>query len=162
MIDDVLLRDVEEGDLPIFFEQQLNPEAIHMAAFTAKDPSDKGMFHEHWAKVLADDRITIRTILFNGQVAGHILSHSWFGEPELSYWIGREYWGKGVATRALRAFLEIVTARPLYARVAKDNLASLKVLEKCRFEIIGEDQGFSNARGVEVEEFILKIGVDEI
>lgn len=48
--------------------------------------------------------------------------------------------------------------RPLYARAVKDNIASIRVLEKCGFVLSGEDKGFSNARSKEVEEFILKLG----
>jgi RimJ/RimL family protein N-acetyltransferase len=151
----VRLRDVIEGDLPTLFEQQLDEEANYMAAFTRKDPADREAFMAHWNKILGDETITIRSILFNGQLAGSILTHAWFGEPEISYWLGKEFWGKGIATQALKAFLEEVTERPLYARTAKDNRASLRVLEKCGFTINGEDKGFANARGEEVEEFIL-------
>ena len=154
----ILLRDVEEDDLPLFFAHQLDPEANYLAAFTAKDPTDRDAFIAHWAKILADENITIRTIMFAGQVAGHIVSHSWFGDPEISYWIGKEYWGQGIATQALSEFLNLVKIRPLYARVVKDNLASFRVLEKCGFIMDGEDKGFANARGQEVEEFILKFG----
>ncbi len=157
----VLLRDVIESDLPTFFEHQLDPAANHMAAFTAKDPADRDAFTAHWTKILADETITIKTILFEGHVAGHVLSHGWFGEPEVSYWIGKEYWGKGIATTALSEFLSYLKARPLYARSAKDNLASLRVLEKCGFAVIGKDKGFSNARGKEVEEFILQLDAKE-
>ncbi len=157
MTHNVFLRNVTDSDLPIFFEQQLDKDANFMAAFTAKDPTDRAAFMAHWAKILADPGITIRTILVEGQVAGHVLVHGWFGEPEVSYWIGKAFWGKGVASQALAQFLDIVTARPLYARVAKDNLASLRVLEKCGFMISGEDKGFANARGMEVEEFILNL-----
>jgi RimJ/RimL family protein N-acetyltransferase len=153
----VLLREISESDLPIFFEQQLDPEANYMAAFTAKDPEDRTAFTEHWAKILADETITLRTILFEGFVAGHIVSHGWFGEPEISYWIGKEFWGRGIATRALSDLLDQLLDRPLYARVAKDNKASIRVLEKCGFALSGEDKGYSNARGEEVEEFILKL-----
>jgi RimJ/RimL family protein N-acetyltransferase len=83
------------------------------------------------------------------------------GQPEVTYWIGKEYWGNGVATRALSAFLESARVRPLHARAAKDNVASLRVLEKCGFVITGEDKGFSNARGEEVEEFILTLTTDD-
>lgn len=76
---------------------------------------------------------------------------------EVSYWIGKEYWGKGIATRALSEFLSELTDRPLYARAAKDHLASLRVLEKCRFAIVGEDKGFASARGRETEEFVLEL-----
>lgn len=47
--------------------------------------------------------------------------------------------------------------RPLYARVVKDNLASQRVLQKCGFTICGENKGFANARGKEVEEFIMRL-----
>jgi RimJ/RimL family protein N-acetyltransferase len=151
----VQLRDMSGNDLPIFFEQQLDPAANYMAAFTAKDPTDRVAFNTHWAKVLADRSITIKTILYDGQVAGSILSHAWSGEPEISYWLGKEYWGKGIATKALELFLEVQKARPLYARVAKDNIASLHVLNKSGFAVSGESKWFSNARSQEVDELIL-------
>lgn len=155
---DVLLRDVTMSDLPIFFNQQLDPEANHMAAFTTKDPSDKNAFMAHWAKILGDETVTIQTILFDGQVAGSVLSYEDEDEkPEVSYWIGKPYWGKGVATKALSAFLTHIKVRPLYARAAKDNSASLRVLEKCGFTRIGEGKGFANARSEETEEFMLKL-----
>jgi len=141
----------------MFFDQQLDSTANHMAAFTCEDPAARDAFDAHWTKILGDDTITTRTIVFGGNVAGHIASFERFGQPEVTYWIGREYWGNGVATRALVAFLEYVKVRPLYARVAKDNVASLRVLEKCGFAITGGDKGFSNARGEEVEEFILSL-----
>jgi len=155
---DMLLRDVMRSDLPIFFDQQLDPDANHMAAFTAKDPSDRDAFLAHWSRILGDGTITIQTILFDGQVAGSVLSYEDEDKgPEVSYWIGKPYWGKGVATRALSAFLKHIEVRPLYARAAKDNLASLRVLEKCGFARIGEDKGFANARSEEIEEFILRL-----
>jgi RimJ/RimL family protein N-acetyltransferase len=150
------LRSVEQNDLPVFFEQQLDPDANRMAAFTAKDPYDRKAFDEKWKKILSDETITIRTILFNGEVAGHVVCHSWFGDPEVSYWIGKEYWGNGIATRALALLLEELKDRPLYARVAKDNTGSVRVLEKCGFVLSGSDKGFANARGEEVEEFVYK------
>jgi RimJ/RimL family protein N-acetyltransferase len=157
----VLLRDTTEDDLPTFFEQQLDSDANYMAAFTAKDPTDKDAFTARWAKILSDDAKINKTILLNGQVAGHVVCFERFGDPEVSYWIGKEYWGRGLATEALSVFLGYVEVRPLYARVAKDNAASIRVLEKCGFTISGEDKGFSNARGEEVEEFILKLRANE-
>ena len=154
---DILLRDVAEADLPIFYQQQLDPVANVMAAFTPKDPADRDAFTARWAKILADPSITAKTILFQEQVAGHIVSHAWFGQPEISYWIGREYWGQGVATAALARFLGIVNTRPLYARAAKDNIGSIRVLQKNGFTMISEALSFSNARGEEVEELILHL-----
>lgn len=151
------LRDTKEEDLPTFFEYQLDPDANRMAAFTAENPADRDAFTAHWNRIMADRIIIKKTVLIDGQVAGNVLSFEMFGEREVSYWIGREYWGRGIATRALSEFLGYVSERPLYARAAKDNAASIRVLEKYGFSISGEDSGFSNARGEEVEEFILKL-----
>lgn len=153
----IVLRDVVESDLLIFFEQQLDRTANYMAAFTSKDPADRDAFTAHWTKILGDDTITKKTILYEGQVAGYVASFERFGKPEVTYWIGKEYWGRGIATKALSEFLNYLNTRPLYARAAKDNIASIRVLEKCGFTISGEDKGFSNARGEDVEEFILKL-----
>lgn len=159
MTGDILLREVTEADLPIFFEHQQDAQANYMAAFTRKDPANWDAFRAFWTRILGDSTITIRTILFDGQVAGHVSSYEEnAGHPEVSYWLGKSYWGKGIATAALRAFLSDVTARPIYARAAKDNHASLRVLEKCGFAIVGESKGFANARGQEVEEYLLQLG----
>ena len=159
MTTDVLLRDVTEGALPIFFEQQRDPAANRMAAFTAEDPADRAAFMAKWAKILGDDSITKRTILFDGQVAGTVSTFvaPWSGKLEVTYWIGREFWGKGIATKALAVLLSAVKTRPLYARAAKDNIASLRVLEKCGFMIAGYERGFANARGEEVDEVVLDL-----
>jgi RimJ/RimL family protein N-acetyltransferase len=150
----IQLREMSSDDLPIFFEQQLDPDANWMAAFTAKDPTDREAFDAHWAKVLADKGIKIRTILYDVQVAGSVLCHGWGGEPEISYWLGKEFWGKGIATQAVRLFLQVVTDRPLSARVARDNLASIRVLEKNGFQLTGEGRWYSNARGMEIDELV--------
>ncbi len=156
---EVLLRPVSEGDLPIFFEQQSDADANYMAAFTAKDPADRTAFMAHWARNLADETTTNRAILFDGEVAGSVSCYEErAGEPEVTYWLGKPYWGKGIATAALRALLLLVTARPMYARAAKDNLASLRILEKCGFTIVGQGKGFANARGKEIEEYMLRLG----
>jgi RimJ/RimL family protein N-acetyltransferase len=157
LTDSVRLRLVSKSNLPIFFEQQLDPGANEMAAFTAKDPTDFVAFSEHWTKVLADENIVLRTIFVDDLVAGYIVKHDWFAEPEISYWLGRDFWGRGIATRALKSFLDAAKVRPLYARAAKDNHASIRVLEICGFIQTGEDKGYSNARGEEVEEFILTL-----
>ena len=156
---DVLLRDVLESDLPILFEHQLDPTAHRMAAFT---PRDKNAFMAHWkSKILADQTVAKKTVLFDGHVAGYVVSFERSGKREIGYWIGRQYWGKGIATKALSQFLRKVTERPLYAVVAKRNIASIRVLEKCGFAIAGQLRGSSDARGTVVEELILKLSASE-
>ena len=158
MTGDFLLRDVLETDIPIFFEYQLDPEANHMAAFTSKDPTDRDAHMTHWHKILADATTINRTIVYNGQVVGSVSSYEEEGRPEVTYWIGRAYWGRGIATEALLVFLaDVNQVRPIYARVARDNFGSRRVLEKCGFLIIGESKGFANARGEEIEELLLEL-----
>lgn len=154
MPDKVDLRDVTEDDLPIFYEHQLDPEATRMAAFPARD---REAHLAHWAKILADETLGKQTVLFDGQVVGNIGSFEQEGERDVGYWIGRAYWGKGIATRALAAYLELEKVRPLYARVAKHNVASIRVLEKCGFVVCGEEQGFPGPNGEDVIEVIVRL-----
>jgi RimJ/RimL family protein N-acetyltransferase len=154
MTNHMQLRDVLEADLPIFFEQQMDPEATEMAAFASRN---REAFMAHWTRIMADDSIVIKTILFHGSVAGNIVCFDQLGEREVGYWLGKEYWGKGIATQALAEFLKAVDTRPLYAHVAKHNAASRRVLEKCGFTISGEDSFFSQMLGKNVEEYILML-----
>ncbi|MBI3160750.1 MAG: GNAT family N-acetyltransferase [Chloroflexi bacterium] len=155
---EIILRPVEAADLDIFFENNRDPEAVRMAAFTAKDPDDRAAFDAHWSRILADPGVLIRAIVADGQVAGSVLKYEIAGEPEVSYWLGREFWGRGIASRALALFLEEFTQRPAFGRAAADNLASLRVLEKCGFVRVGEEKGYANARGEEIVEVVMRLG----
>lgn len=154
MPDQIRLRDITQSDLPFFFEHQRQPEANQMAAFPARDEE---AFYKHWAKIMASDAVYNQTILFNDQVAGNILSFEMEGETEIGYWIGKEFWGKGITTEALKQFLGQLKKRPLFSHVAKHNLASKRVLEKCGFIVIGEGKWNPFPNQPEVEEFILKL-----
>jgi len=156
---EVSLRDVAETDLPIFFDFQRDSAANYMAAFTTRDPTDKEAFAAHWNRILNDDTVLVKTIVFDGHVVGSVATFvdKEFGKPEVTYWIGKEYWGMGLATYALTRFLRDMAVRPIYGRAAKDNVASIRVLEKCGFRMIGQSKGFANARGAVVEEVILEL-----
>ena len=133
----VQLRDVEAQDLALFFEHQRDPVAVEMVMFRSRDAAE---FAQHWAKLLADETNLKQTIIVDGQVAGNI--GSWTsaeGQREVGYWIDRAFWGRGVATAALAAFLRLEPTRPLHAGVAKHNLASIRVLQKCGFTITGNE-----------------------
>lgn len=131
----IQLREVIDADLPIFYAHQNDPDANRMAAFPARDWEP---FMAHWARIRADEKIILRTILFEGQVVGNVVSFEQSGQREVGYWIGREWWGRGIATQALTAFLDVVGTRPLLAYVVKHNSGSIRVLEKCGFVRVGE------------------------
>lgn len=152
----VTLREIIPSDLPLFFDYQRDPDAHYMAAFTSRDPNDRGTFDSHWTRIMADDTVINRTILADGVVVGSIASFIMFGEREVGYGIDKAYWGQGIATAALSLFIkEVVTERPLHAHAAKDNFGSIRVLQKCGFVITGYMTSFAEARGKEIEEAVL-------
>ena len=97
----ITLRNVSADDLPIFFDQQLDAEANDMAAFTADDPYDRAAFDAHWARILGNPSIILRTILVGSgedrEVAGYLASFERWGSREVSYWLGKVYLGSAVS-----------------------------------------------------------------
>ncbi|MGY0487310.1 GNAT family N-acetyltransferase [Streptomyces sp. WG-D5] len=150
------LRPVLPGDLPAFFRQHNDPEAMRMAAFVSPKSADRELFEEHWHRIR--EQYVVRTVLVDGEVAGSAAVYGEPGELEVTYWIDRAHWGRGVATAALRALLAEVTERPLHARAAADNQGSIRVLEKCGFVVTGHDRGFAHARDTEIDEVVLRLG----
>ena len=147
----VRLRSVEDRDLEVFFDHQADPQAVKMAAFPARD---KDHFAAHWAKLRGDDTLIVRTIVADGVVAGNIGSWQENGQQLLGYWFGREFWGRGVATRALAMFVDEVSIRPLYAHVVMHNVGSIRVLEKCGFRRDREEEAKAPASDDGIDEFV--------
>lgn len=148
----MILRNVTDEDLPIFFEHQRDPEALRMAAFSSRE---RDAFMTHWrTNVLRPGNIS-RTIVVGGVVVGNIGSWTQDDKRLVGYWIGREHWGKGIATRALSEFLGVEPARPLHAWVALHNVASIRVLERCGFHtVLGEPQEHLDG----VAEVLMRLG----
>jgi [ribosomal protein S5]-alanine N-acetyltransferase len=144
-------------DLNIFFQFQLDKEAIHLAAFTPKDPSDKNSYIEKYTPFLSDSTKNMKTIKLNGEIVGSVSKFMIENDAEITYWVDRKFWGQGIATAALKALLETEPTRPIFGRVAFDNYGSQRVLEKCGFIRIGKDNGFANARQAEIEEYIYQL-----
>ncbi|HEY0841057.1 MAG TPA: GNAT family N-acetyltransferase [Vulgatibacter sp.] len=152
-----VLRHVTAADIGRFFEHQLDPAANWMAASTSDDPSDRNAFEAGWKRTLEDPSIIPRTIVSDAEAVGYVATFLRNGTREVAYWIGRAHWGRGIASSAVAQFLGEIESRPMVARTVKDNVASLRVLEKCGFRRIGEDRFFSHARNQEVEEFVLAL-----
>jgi len=152
------LRPTKIADLAVLFQFQLDKEANYLAAFTSKDPLDKEAYLEKFTKHLNDPTINMQTILLGETIVGSIAKFETRGDTEITYWIDKNYWRKGIASAALKSFLAIEKTRPVFGRVAFDNLGSQKVLEKCGFIKLGTDRGFANARQAEIEEFIYRLG----
>jgi RimJ/RimL family protein N-acetyltransferase len=149
------LRDVRAGDLPVLFQHQLDPDANRMAAV---NPRDEVGFQAHWMKILSDRAIIAKAILIEDQVVGCISCFPRDGKNLIGYWIAKEHWGGGVATRGLALLLDQIQIRPLHAYVARNNVASIRVLEHCGFTIEGYRKSPATDRFLECEEAILMLG----
>jgi RimJ/RimL family protein N-acetyltransferase len=152
------LRPVQGSDLDGLFAQVSDPESVAMAAFTSDSHSDRAAFDAWMARLLTSPDITVRAITVDGELVGSIASFVVEEQTEVSYWIERTQWGRGIASRALALFVQQIPVRPLYARAARDNIASLRVMEKVGFRPVGTEISFATARGTEIEETILRLG----
>lgn len=150
----VTLREVTPADLPALHQFQLDEQANRMAAVI---PRDAQAFEALWSKVLKDPAVWPRAILADGELAGSISCFKMDGLDAVGYWIAREQWGRGIATAALRLLLTQVSVRPLHARVAAHNEASLRVLTRCGFAVVGRRFSPGDARYLECEEVVLEL-----
>jgi RimJ/RimL family protein N-acetyltransferase len=150
----VSLREVIDADLPVLYEHQADPESARMAAFPSRD---REAFDAHWKKITANETIVTRAILCDGEVAGNIASFVQHGRRLIGYWIGKSFWGRGVATNALALFLVEHDERPLFAMVAKHNVGSFRVLEKCGFRVVGEGVNTATPGEAPVPEFEMRL-----
>jgi len=153
----VSLRPLEDRDLDEIYRQVTDPESIRVAAFTAEDQADRRAFLDRMSRVRADTTASNRVIEVDGAIAGTIASFRIDDQLEVTYWVDRAQWGKGIASAALRILLAETAERPLYARAASDNLGSLRVLEKAGFRRVGVNRAFAPGRGEEIEETILRL-----
>ena len=149
------LRDLDDDDLDAIFEMMRDREAVAMAAFTAADPDDREIFDEWMARHRAAPEVSMFVVTENGGFAGTAAVFTVEGDREVTYWLARHAWGRGVATEALRILVSREPERPLFARVATHNAASLAVLTKLGFTELSRDVDFAPGAGREVEEIVL-------
>jgi len=153
----ISLRDVEDSDMDAFFDQMRDPVSVRMAAFTARDPDDRDAFDAHMVRVRSSPDTILYAVTEAGRLVGSIGSYVMEGDTEVTYWIDRAAWGRGIASRAMALLLEMVPIRPLRGRAVSDNIGSLRVLQKSGFRIIGVETAFAAGRNGDVEETILQL-----
>ncbi|MEV8504636.1 GNAT family N-acetyltransferase [Actinoplanes sp. NPDC051475] len=158
---EVALRLVRDEDLDTIYDQMRDPEAVHMAAFTAEDPDDRAAFDAHLHRLRTTPDIKLRAVTVDGELAGTIGCFVVGGDTEITYWLDRKWWGQGVATAAVRMFLATIPVRPITARAASDNAGSLGVLRKAGFRKIGTEVAYATARGRDIEETVLRLDARE-
>jgi len=148
----VRLRDVEQNDLPRLYEFNLDPDANCLALTI---PRSADAFNARWEATLAVPNVVAKAILVGSSLAGSIVCFNRDGLDEVGYWLGKDFWGNGIASSALNLLLKEIQSRPLYARVAASNRASLRVLQKCGFVVERVHVSPATDRYLECEEALL-------
>ena len=154
---EIALRAVRDDDLDTLYDLMRDPVAVRMAAFTAEDPDDRAAFDAHLVRLRTTPDILVRAVTVDGVFAGTVGAFAVGDDTEITYWLGRDWWGRGVATRAVELLLALVPVRPITARAASDNAGSLAVLRKVGFRPVGKEVAFATARGEEIEETVLRL-----
>ncbi|MGO9708764.1 MAG: GNAT family N-acetyltransferase [Polyangiaceae bacterium] len=154
---EIHLRDLVDADFPILFQLQHDAASARMAAFGTRD-SDPDELAARWKRSRTDGTTLQKAIVSGEGVVGFVASFLLEGRLQVTYWVARPYWGRGVATSALFQLLQLVPQRPIYASAATDNVGSLRVLQKCGFAVCGSAKAFASARGEEIEEIFLELG----
>lgn len=133
--DDIRLRDVVEADLEVFLAHEHDPETVRRSKFK---PRPREAFLRHWeTQVLGDSTVFVQAVTVNGELAGNAVAW-WEGDRRfIGYVFGREFWGRGIGTRALELFLREEKARPLHADPYEGNTGSVRLLEKHGFKRSG-------------------------
>lgn len=152
------VRPLRHADHDAVFAMMADPAAVAMAAFTAEDPSDRAAFELHLHRVAAIPGVRNWAVVDGAELLVGTISTFPSEEnlPEVTYWIARAHWGHGHASRALARVLAR-TSRPVLARVATDNLASRRVLQKAGFAVVGQNRDYAAGRRAETDELILRL-----
>ena len=154
----ITLRRLEDADLDQLFHWESDPHAVALAAFTRADPSDRRAFDAHYHRVRSDPDIILRAVEDEHGLAGMIASFTIEDEREITYWIDPSRWGRGLASAALAAFLQVELSRPLFARVAEHNIGSAKILARAGFVQIDSETSYAPGIGRDVVEGIYRLG----
>lgn len=88
----------------------------------------------------------IFAIVINGEAVGSIGVHPqmdlYCKNAELGYWIGEEFWGKGIVPEAIKLMIDYgfktFDISRIYARTFDTNIKSQRVLEKTGFVLEAE------------------------
>ena len=151
------LRAVRDDDLDTLYDQMRDPVAVRMAAFTAEDPDDRVAFDAHFVRLRTDPEILMFAVTMDGELVGTAAAFPVGDDTEITYWLDRAWWGRGIATRAVELLVDLVPVRPITARAASDNAGSLAVLRKVGFRPVGKEVAYATGRGEEIEETVLRL-----
>ena len=145
---------MSSSDIPVFVRYQRDPESAHVAALGQSEGTDELTIR--WTRILKDPTACVRAIVFGDEVVGYVATFCRDEEYELTYWVDRQYWGRGIATTAVMILLA-ESPRPVYARTASDNARSIGLLKRCGFGLISSTTTYAPSRGTEIDELVFRL-----
>ncbi|MFF2370328.1 GNAT family N-acetyltransferase [Agromyces sp. NPDC058110] len=151
----VSLRATRDTDLDTLFLIGHDPVAVRSTRPAPPGTDDRATVEARWRVLMADPAIDLRTVRADGEIVGSVARWYEQGAPEVVTWIDRAHRGHGIATRAMRIFLEVLDERPVRAHATSDDAGSVRVLEHLGFEPVGtEGSSAGPAGGTDVEELL--------
>jgi RimJ/RimL family protein N-acetyltransferase len=154
----VTLRPLVDEDADFVFDMLRDPVAVHMVGATSTaDPDDRTWFDGWFAEFRFSPDVRSFAVLEAEELAGVVAVYNIPAAPEVTFWIDRGFWGRGIGSRSLALLLEEVPDRPLLAGTLVDNLGSLAVLRHNGFREIGRERILARGRGLEVESVRLRL-----
>jgi [ribosomal protein S5]-alanine N-acetyltransferase len=164
------LRAWREGDQAELVRQANNPQVamnlrdLFPQPYTARDADEwmaraaRQVAGVHFA-ITVEDQVAGGIGLLPGSDVNRI-------QAEIGYWLGQAWWGRGIATDAVRgltrhAFATLALNR-LFATPFAPNLASCRVLEKAGYRCEGRMLGCAIKGGKILDQFLYAITRSEI
>jgi len=81
------------------------------------------------------------------------------GGLEIGYWVGKQYWGLGIATKAIQHLLAgdyFPTSEPVFAKVMAENIGSQRVLGKAGFSFYKEGVVSKSGQAISAKFYVLE------
>lgn len=163
------LRDYANSDIETLLDLANNKLVSRFLVYTFPYPYTRADA-EWWvsAGVKAEGDVT-KVIEYNGQFVGSVgiaRKKGWRDHlAEIGYWLGEPYWGNGIATQAVQQMTDYAFSdlklQKLYALILAPNTVSMRVVEKCEYELEGvlKQEVFKDGQYYDVHRFakVLKI-----
>lgn len=144
-MDNLALRDMTAADFPAYSAMLSDFEVVKMS-ISHPWPPEPTYIRQRFEQPNEAQRF-VKVITENGQFAGQI----GLTDGELGYLLAQPFWGRGIATWAVRQILaqgfEILGLERIIAGTWEDNPASIAVLKKCGFRKTGEEVLYCKPRG---------------
>lgn len=151
------LRDFDDDDHDAVFAMMRDREALELVAFTADHPDDPDEFDAWLHRRRAHPDVTLFTVTEDGGYAGTAALFRTEADREVTIWLARHAWGRGIGTATLEILVSREPERPLYARAAAHNAAAVAILRRVGFAEVSRAVSFAPGLGRDAEQVVFAL-----